>query len=133
MSKKVKLVTSLAHRAERTVNIKGVSISFDAKLQTEISEDHVETIMKADPSLSLVEKKKSTDKAKDKDPVDPKKNKDTDTSKAEDTDKDDEDQFGLKNMSFEELKEMATKAELPEAEWNELDQEKLVEYLTSKL
>jgi hypothetical protein len=131
MSKKVKLVTSLAHRAERTVNIKGVSISFDAKLQTEISEDHVETIMKADPSLSLVDKKKNTDKVKDKDPVDPKKNKDTDTSKAEDTDKDDE--FGLKTMTFEELKEMASNAELPEAEWNELDQEKLVEYLTTKL
>lgn len=123
MSKKVKLVTSEAHRAERTVNIKGIEISFDAKLQTEVSEDHVETIMKADPSLSFVEKKKTTDKEKDKEkPVVSKKEAEKE-----------EDEFGLNTMTFEELKEMATKAELPEAEWSELDQTQLTEYLVGKL
>jgi len=124
---KVKLVTSEKHRAERTVNIKGIEISFDAKLQTEVSEDHVETLMKADPSLSRVKKKEP--KEEDKEPVVSKTEEDTDLEKEEDKG----DEFDLKSMSFEDLKEMATKAELPVDEWSQLNQKKLRKYLTSKL
>jgi hypothetical protein len=152
----MKIVTKKEHRRNQSVTINGVTVKFDANLQSEVTEKEFEMIVLKDDSISkfvetpLKPLKPVDDKSKGKDLSEGKTDEiknigvtieelekgkmDSDTDPNVNTGETKTFAEELSEMKMGELKDLAIEAKLPEKEWKGIKKQiDLVAYLGSKL
>lgn len=155
----MKIVTTKQHRRNQLVTINGVTVKFDANLQSEVTEKEFETIILKDDSIEKIietplkplepigdestgkesSESVNTDEIKNigvtiKEYERGKMDSDVDPNPNENTDGTKNLAEELTNMKMGELKDLAKEAKLPESEWKGLKKkEDLIAYLNSKI
>ena len=121
----VKIVTSLKHRANKSVILDGKAVSFDNDCIAEVDEKSAGNLLKIDDSLSLVKEGKV---AKVKEPENPEVKNEIKVKEGED--EKEEILKKLQTLKLDELKEMVK--ELPKEEIEGLTTRKqLIDYISA--
>jgi hypothetical protein len=103
----MKVVTTLSHRFGQTINVgESGEVSFDENGIAEVSEEQAASLFSETDTISPYEGT---------------------------VDSQEDESHDLGKLTVKELKQIAVDAELPEAEWNSLKKDDLVQYLVDNI
>lgn len=119
----MKVTTTKKHRFGLKIDIAGHRLTFSKDGVAEITEEAFEKISATDSSIVPVVEKGSQSSSEDD-----KKDLTANTSSSSSSD-----EIKLSDMSVKELKGLAEESKLPKKEWERLNKEKLIEYISGKL
>lgn len=124
-----KIKTNLSSSYNKTisfgVNGKMIEVSFNQDGESEIDDSIVDDLLKIHYTQLEEIKSSPKKKLKEESELNEKKETEEDNQKSEVIN-------SLKEMSFNELKNMAEQAKLPKKQWDKLNQEDLIIYLSTK-
>ena len=118
----MKIITSLTHRAGRTVQYSpGINVEFDENCYAEVSEEDFEAIKQFDSSVKKVGSKQVYEKS------------DIETNDLNDGNQVNDDKLGLAKFTLKQLQEFAKESGIDESEYQNLNKKEIISFLQEKI